>query len=423
MTLPNFKQVLRFGTSMKAGIGLLLMIILLAAAGTALSPGRPVFDKVGLGDIYHSKVFVLLLFLLCVNLLLCSGRRLRAVWRETFGAPQWPGYFTELASFPVPYSWEELKARLPGLLRRSGYRVTIVDGHRIAARRGTLAAWGILLVHGAILLIAAGGFYGSLAGFHYRVALAPGESTPIKSPARLPASQVYMTLASFQTVVYPGGGVSDWVSEVRVGRPDDERMIREIRVNQPLVYEGVTIYQASHSFRTEVEVRGTNASMPPAHLVLQPEECAVLDERSGLAITPLRYIPDFDPEHPRATRSPTPLNPVIVYGIYSSARAIDTAAVAIGQPIAVPGYPATLTFVSAQPISGLEIKYDPGWPMVLAGLGLLGLAIFPSLYIRRRAMYIEVSMLESGANVAILGTAGHGPSQRELATIYTGLLP
>lgn len=103
-------------TSMRTGLGLLMLLIALSLAGTLFWPG-----------IYHTTGFRLVIGLLGLNTFLCSCRRVPSLWLETFGLPwfspaltrSWPAN----RSLATPAGEQEAVRMAETLLMRRGFRV------------------------------------------------------------------------------------------------------------------------------------------------------------------------------------------------------------------------------------------------------------------------------------------------------------
>lgn len=396
--------------TMRAGLALLAVIIVLAVAGTLIPQERDIhiagpvlrflYHTVGLGDLYHSWWFSSLLFLLCLNVAVCSATRLPALWRETFNSPAWPGAIAWQRECSLALPPAEAADILKTSLAREGFRVWDIGQGRVYARKGQLAPWGTFLVHASILIIALGGFYGSLAGFRYSVTLTPGEAVTIGDRNHPGVGLPFeLRLHKFTTELYPDGQVSDWVSSLSVVMGGAEMANQDVRVNHPLSFRGVSFYQASYATLYETELR--TAGRAGGTVRAEERQPVILDEQQGIAVVPLKYLPDFDPRQPLVSRSPEPLNPHIVCALYSGGRPLGMNAFPLGKPLTFPGSQTELIFRAVTQASGLEVKHDPGLPLVFAGFAVMSAAFFLSLYPRRRVVFAEITPAGGQATVAI----------------------
>lgn len=312
--------------SMRAGMLLLGLIGAAALVGTI----RPA--------IYHSWWFFTLEALLCLNVTACSIRR------------------------------------LPVLVKAASGRMRAKSG---AERTAWLKPWATFAVHLSIPLIAAGGMIGNAYGFQEEILLPAGGVHTV-----LPAGgkQFDLRLNAFSTEYYPDGSVSDWISDITVSSAAQKADRVQVKVNHPLEFQGVSIYQQSYgtAIKTDIIDRGK---------VIQSSDLAerdrlLIDEASGLAVQVVRYIPDFDPGRPMISRSNQNDNPYVLYIVYAGGREMSWGAAPLGEAVKL-GQTLSVRFVEAVPVSGLLIKHNPGLPVVWLGFGLMTTGFFGSL-IRRR---------------------------------------
>ncbi|MDD4601765.1 MAG: cytochrome c biogenesis protein ResB [Negativicutes bacterium] len=399
-------QFFRGFVSMRTGIFILLLVMAAAFIGTFIPPGR---EHKFLGDVYHTWCFRLLLGLLCVNILACSARRLPALWRSTT-MPQ-ASSSVKLDSLPhyqelkIESSVESVVITAATLLTQRGFRVqTDKDGAGplLYADRGRWAPWGTLAVHLSILVITAGALYGNFYGFDRDIALPVGSSVEITGSQYPGVAQPFsLKLNTFTTQYYDDGSVSDWVSNITVEQNGTKVLSQEVKVNQPLDYNGIMVYQFSYG--TTISTQVTDAQ---GHLI---KEADVAErggvESQGFVIRPVRFVPDFNPAQPMASASSELRNPHVLYIIYRDGREVDWGAAKLGEEIPLSKNKGHVTFTAAQPFSGLQIKHDPGVPVVWFGFILMTVGFFISLYTKRLRIWLTVA---PGQGAVIVQAGGRG---------------
>lgn len=357
-------------TAMRTGLTLLALLIALSAGGTILWP-----------DVYQSLLFRLVAGLFCLSLALCSLRRLPVLWRTTFAPPPpeapaayWPVY----RRFVVQVSAEDIAAVARTVLRRRGFRLAD-RAAGLCADKGRLAPWGTLAVHLSLLLVVVGALHGRLSGYAGDIVLPVGGSHQL-SPDRYPglSTPVTIRLDRFDTVYNPDGTVADWVSNVTLDQGGREPLSRAIRVNHPLAHEGLTIYQMSHGSLFGTQFLATDGAVI-REAGLREREILAVDDASGLAIQPL-YV---------TARGR------IAYVVYQGDRPLAWGASRPGENIALGG--GAVRFTAVTPCSGLQVKHDPGLPLVWSGFFLMAAGFFLSLYARRTTLVVAVAATRSGA--------------------------
>lgn len=378
--------------SMRTGIFLLLILIAVSFIGTFIPPGK---EHILLGDVYHTWWFRLLLAILCLNILACSAVRLPLLWRSTVSPPIVSP--VKLDSLPhyielkTAASVESVAVTTALTLARCGLRVKTAktgSGPVIYADSGRIASWGTLAVHLSIVLILAGALYGNLYGFDRDIALPVGSSIEISGSQYPGLRQPFsLTLSNFTTQYYSDETVSDWISEITVEQDGRKLFSRAVKVNQPLEFEDIMIYQFSYGINLNTQITDTSGNLVSEESVA---ERGMLENR-GFVIRPIRFIPDFNPLQPMVSASPEPRNPHVLYIIYQDGREVDWGAAKLGETIPLAKTGGNVKFTEAKPFSGLQIKYDPGVPAVWLGFIMMTVGFFFSLYPRRLRFWITVS--------------------------------
>nr|WP_320133748.1 cytochrome c biogenesis protein ResB [uncultured Holophaga sp.] len=256
--------------SVRLTLGLLLVIAAASVSGTLIQQNLPREDYFrawqdgtarfllgsGLTDVYHSWWFMGLLLLLAINLIACSINRLPGILAAYRGQPDLSQEQMKAQPFHRSYvmgsSLEEARAgarqALLGTFRQDGGGQSV-----LYASRGAYARWGVMVVHASLLVIFLGAIIGALWGFKGYVNIVEGSSARAiqlrgggdegEGSRALPFE---LHVDSFKVSHYDTGQPSDFVSHVRV--LEGGRTVREkdLRVNDPLNYRGITFYQASY---------------------------------------------------------------------------------------------------------------------------------------------------------------------------------
>jgi cytochrome c biogenesis protein len=362
---------------------LLLLIAVASGLGTALPQGegadfyratygtRPwlgLLDgaailRLQLDHVYSSGWFLALLAWLGLALILCSWRR---QWPALRGAMRWIDYrqprqlskLTLAESIPTPAP----QALLPALrdeLQRRGWSVQL-KSDRLAARSGLMGRVGPLLVHSGLVILMVGAVWGVLAGQRLERFLAPGRDLELLDRSGEP--QLTILLDAFRIERDPAGRPEQFRSRL-VLRDEHGSLARDISVNHPLRYRGMTLYQADWSLAAiSLRIGGSPALELPLRTLDQ-----LGDQVWGLAL-PTRP----DGTEPVLLTLSSEQGPVQVFD--ASGRSLATLSPG-GAAVTVRGVP--LRVESVLPASGLLLKRDPGVPLVYVGfaVALLGGAL------------------------------------------------
>ncbi|MDX9714271.1 MAG: cytochrome c biogenesis protein ResB [Dissulfurispiraceae bacterium] len=218
----------------------------------------PVVARLGLTDMYSSWWFVSLLFLFCVNIVVCTIDKL-------------PGAFKAVKSRITPLSDEAL-SRLETMelsikadeqhaedlviksLRKSGFRDIFVfrdENKFICAEKWRYSRLGVYVTHLSIVLIFVGAMLNGLYGYNGYINILEGETTDtilLKNGAekKLPFS---IRCDDFDVIFYDNSFVAkEYKSLLTIRKNDSDIKKAEVVVNNPFVYEDVKIYQTNFGF-------------------------------------------------------------------------------------------------------------------------------------------------------------------------------
>ncbi|MCY4359712.1 MAG: cytochrome c biogenesis protein ResB [Cyanobacteria bacterium MAG APA_bin_95] len=366
---------------LRLAIGLLLLIALASALGTALPQGEPAsayhdhYDAqpwlglltaapilaLRLDHVYSSGWFLVLLALLATSLTTCSIRR---QWPALRSGLQWVDHRHphQLSQYSIGLTREagpQSLRNLARLLQQRGWKVQRKTG-RLAARQGVIAGRsGPLLVHVGLIVLMTGAAWGAVGGQRLERFLAPGRSLDLVD--RQGETRLSIQLQDFSVDRDARGQARQFHSRLLFSTPAPATTHHvDISVNHPARMGGVTVYQADWQVAALTLQMGRS---PQLQFPLQALP-SLGEQVWGLAL----------PTHPDGSRPvlltvASEQGPVLVYdsdGERLGALRVD------GPPLDVNGLPIRITHVL--PASGLLIKRDPGVPLVYTGfaVALLG---------------------------------------------------
>jgi len=294
-------------SSMRFAISLLSIIAIASVIGTVMKQNEPmpnyvnqfgpfwfeVFDKFSLYGVYSAWWFLLIMAFLVVSTSLCIARNAPKMladmrsWRENV-REQSLRNFHHHAEWPLAASCAAAAADLAARIRASGYRVKVVDkagATLIAAKQGAANKWGYIFAHSAIVIIGIGGMLDSnlpikLQEWMFDKAPFSGNGIIADIPAKYRLGVGNPTFrgntlipegASSNTAIIPqqdGVLIQDLPFTIRLKRfvidyystgmpklfasdvvltdhQSGKTLDATIKVNQPLIYKGVAIYQSS----------------------------------------------------------------------------------------------------------------------------------------------------------------------------------
>jgi cytochrome c biogenesis protein len=377
------KRLIAWISDLRLAIGLLIVIAVASGLGTLVPQQESaelyhrVYDaqpwlgllngdallSLQLDHVYSSSWFLALLAWLGLSLILCSWRR---QWPALQAALRWIDYSSprQLSKLNLAETLncsdadQELN-RLEQLLSQRGWQVQ-PQAHRLAARRGASGRVGPLLVHAGLVVLMVGAAWGALAGQRLERFLAPGNELELLN--RRGQTQLTVGLEAFGIERDPAGRPEQFRSQLLL-QPGDASSAdappattREISVNHPLRFQGMTVYQADWALAA---IQVQLGKSPILELPLQ--SFPQLGEQVWGIVLPTRP----DGSNPVLLALSSEEGPVTVYS--ADAEILGTL-VPGGSAEEIAGIP--LTIAGVVPASGLLLKRDPGVPLVYAGFAI-----------------------------------------------------
>ncbi|NUN65519.1 cytochrome c biogenesis protein [Pseudanabaena biceps] len=386
-------QVVAILANLKVAIALLLLIALFSILGTVIEQGQP-FDfyrenypehpalfgflsykvilAVGLQQVYASWWFLTLLILFGASLTACTFNRQLPILKAS---KRW-FYYTKPQSFAkLPLATEIVGGDLVSLaqsLQTKNYLI-YQESDRLYARKGLVGRIGPIIVHASMLLVLGGSILGSLTGFVAQEMIPSGDTFQVKNITESgvwSASQVpkdwSVRVNRFWIDYTPKGAIDQFYSDLSVLNKEGKEVDRQtIHVNKPLKYKGITFYQANWDIAA---VRFTLNNSP----VLQLPVSKLESQNGGRQVWGT-----WIPTKPDLSAGITLITPDLqgTFLIYDEKGTLLTTVRTNGST-EINGI--TFTLKEAIGSTGLQIKSDPGIPIVYTGFGLLMLGVMMS---------------------------------------------
>ena len=403
----------------------------------------PLAERLGLFDVYGSWWFTAIYVLLLVSVVGCIVPRYRGLFRQLRSKPRLDGPLDGLPQYrasaaDVPP--ERVLAEADRALKRGRYRISRGDG-TIAGEKGHAREAGSIVFHTAFLLLLVGIVLGKGFGFTGQVAVVEGDrfTDTYVSYDQLHEGRFFgdrhrgfsVQLNAFDVSFQPNGVPKEFVSHV--GVYDNGKLIRDtrIRVNDPLVYRGVNVFQLAWGWapRVVVSQKGKVLADAPV-IVLQDRRTGawrgvvkVPQTKPGQLGLDLYFYNDLEttPNDIPFNRSPLARRPVIFFQSFrgdlglvrpQSVYSLDKTAMVPGDVGGMPlggsanlGDGITISFPDLKKYSVFQVASDPGTPLMLAAAVLILVGLLPALYSSRRRVWIRARDDVSGTSVEVAGQA------------------
>lgn len=431
-------QVWDFFCSLKLSIFLLIGLALTSIIGTVIMQGPSreylatlsetkirLYAALGFFDMYHSWWFILLLYLLTLNLICCSIKRLPRVWKTVFEPvlvldERFEKTLTNVKELKLSGSKAQLKDKIAEFLKSefASPTVTEKDGaYHLFAEKARLSRLGVYVVHFSIIIVFIGALVGSFFGYKGYVNIPEGGS--IGEVQNRSGKMVNLGFSvrceKFSVSFYDTGAPKEFKSILTVlenGKPVKGYENIPTIVNEPLTYKGITFYQSSYGQSDEgavyhITVRDRKGGAPVKLSARQGERLALpggafLSVMEGTAdVRP--FMKDFDGPGAQVEFTPAGGKPqpfVILSEKYDSFNAQHGGDLVI-----------TMDGLDQKFYTGLQVAKDPGVWVVWLGCFLMVLGIVMAFFMSHKRIWARVS---DGA-VTLAGSASKNPTGFELA--------
>jgi cytochrome c biogenesis protein len=456
-------------TSMRTALVLLFLLALGAVPGSVV-PQRnidavavrtwqeqhpqlaPVYDALGLFNVYGSPWFAAIYVLLMVSLVGCVLPRLRVYWRAMRArpprAPRNLSRLPESRTFTLDGPPDTVLAQAAAVLRKRRYRVEVAPGRdSVAGERGYLREAGNLLFHASVLVVLVGFALGQLYGYKGGVITVVGQgfSNSLSqyddfAPGSLfgpdDLTPVNLTVKDFKVSFLTSGPnlgqPRDFSAKLAYSeKPGAPERTYDLAVNHPLTLDGVSVFLVGHGYAPVVTVKDGNGDVAYRGPVV------FLPQDSSFASFGVIKVPDAAPEQlgfeglflptygftmarGPFSQFPDTLDPVLSLVPYQGDLGMDDGTpqsvyeldkdalepfasadksrganarvkLSPGDTVQLPDGAGSIRFDRVDRWVKLQVSDSPGKGLALGGvlLGILGL--MGSLFIRPRRAWVRVS--------------------------------
>jgi cytochrome c biogenesis protein len=253
-------------SSLRFAISLIIFIAISSGVGTFIPQGSnnkfyidnfdstPIFGfldgekvlQLQLDHIYTSFWFLFTLILLCISLAACSFRRQIPSLKASL---KWIEYKSEKRFSKLQLTTShsinqdvDLISKVDLLLKKRGWKTYKFKSH-ISARRGLIGKIGPLVVHIGLIVLLVGSGYGSFTSQSKEQYLLPGESLDLVNETT--NSKANIKLVDFSIERESDGIPKQFISNLNFSSEDlNLNEIKTAKVNHPIRFKGLTIYQA-----------------------------------------------------------------------------------------------------------------------------------------------------------------------------------
>ena len=429
--------------SVKLAVFLLIILAIIAIIGTIIPQGeesirfamklRPetfrIFSMLGLFDVYHTLWFRAILGLLTLNLIVCSIDRFPKTLKRIKAQPpvDMKRPFQDIDEdnvLRIKGKMELITDSIRRFLQKKGkgIRSKITDREAFFYfEEGVYSHFGVYIVHLSIIMILLGGIIGSIWGFEGYMNILEGEKNNVirltrrSKPLKL---NFWVRCDKFLVKYYKNGMPKEYMSRLTFITGKKE-IKKELRVNHPVRFHGITFYQASYGTSVEdrvylkiinneskksyiAELRvGQSYKIPDSNVMIK-----VLDIREDFARTgPAVLLSIRRPEQGKEKRL------VLLKNIQIAKKRLP--APMLNSPMFNSSIMKPYTFVIEQIptryYTGLQVSRDPGVPIVWTGFFMLIMGLMITFFLSHRRIWVRITKKNGEVEVAVSGMSNRDP--------------
>jgi cytochrome c biogenesis protein len=425
--------------AVRTGIFLIIVVGVFSAAGTiilqrpttapdemqrAYSPETLLWlDRLGLTDIYHSWWFLTLLCLFCVCLIFVSLDRWPNAWKVysrpvRFAAPHFRLGLPQTAKFPVTDEAAALSIaeRVLGRFGFKAERVTEDGATGLFAEKQRFSVLAVFIVHLSLLCIFAGYIVDGIVGYRGNINVAEGQTlgqitvSDNRGGETKKALPFLIRCDGAGEETYPDGSPKKWWSKLVLIEDGREVASKTIVVNDPLVFKGIHIYQASmgqSSTPKALTFQATPTTGGEAATVEVPlDGKAALPDGESLSI--LRWVPDYYVQDNEVyKKSDDPTNPAIQLGLTNAQGETKKLWILYSQLNSTKGQDAPYEFAVKSAAwakyTGLEVSHHPGQLGVWIGVVLMAIGLVIAFYTQHVRIWAAIADDGKGGKLLWVG--------------------
>ncbi len=372
-------------------------------------------DAMNFTDMFNSWWFLALLFIFAANLIICSIDRLPRIWKIV-REPVKPIREEQFKSCPkkelvIKASADKAEQSVIEALKKMGFGHSKKDSGQIFAEKGRYSRLGVYVTHLSILFILIGAVIGMKFGFNAGLNLLEGTSSRVayKSNGQEFPLGFEIRCDDFDVSFYPDSErpkeFKSWLTVIDQGR---EVMKKEIEVNSPLRYKGITFYQSSYGFTPNKDavfkftVTASNGKSEDIGVKFgQPFAIP------GTGLTGV--VADFSPalgvdEQGRLfTYAEAMVNPAVFIEVSGGGKAKFRQWILRRFPETWKTAAGNIEFKDLWGVqyTGLQVRKDPGVWVVYLGCVIMALGLYAAFFMSHARIWIKLNAEKGGTRLTI----------------------
>ncbi len=375
-------------------------------------------------DMYNSWWFVSMLVLFSANLIVCTIERLPHIWKvvtqDNLAATSVDrlGKMAMNRKFLSKVTTDQAATAVRQIMESAGWPLSQTEkegGTLFFAQKGAYTRLGVIIVHVSILVIFAGALIGSFYGYKASVLIPEGGSTDKVYQSDGAGTTIPLGFTvfcdDFELTYYDTGMPKEYRSKLVVVKDDKEVLKKEIVVNDPMQYGGLTFYQSSYQgmegqFNAQLHNEATKAEQK--FIVTPRRETKWSAENVSFGIV------DFS--------GPDMMQRYQYKVWFTDGKGAPTEFWANEGVAARIKRPETTYIFTIKPrfATGLQVVKDPGVWTVYSGCILMVLGLIVIFYMSHRRIWIFVAKDDQRTGIVVSGMSNKNKIgfEKDLEAIY-----
>lgn len=388
------------------------------------------FSSLDIFDMYHSWWFLLALALLALNIIICSIDRLKSTWKVIFPNKIVFNYerfkrIKKKETFIARQEPEALEEKYKSFLRKKIGTVIKKDmesDFALFAEKGRWTRLGVYIIHFSVILLLCGAVIGDIWGFKGFVSIPVGHTikTINRNNTRGKNKKIALDFSvrcnSFDVSFYDTGKPKEFKSNLTIIKDNKPVLTRNVLVNHPLRYRGISLYQASYGIASVKQVNFTIKSLESGMVytrVMHPGQSIDLPESGGKFIFD-SFIPGYDFRGHNLGES-------FIGRVMDKNKKMSMVAI----PVKFPSFDRmrggkfafTVGKFKKKYYTGIEVTKDPGVWYVYSGFIFMILGSLITFFMSHQSICIEIIKRDKGgSDVLISGKTNRNSQGMKLKT-------
>jgi cytochrome c biogenesis protein len=384
-----------------------------------------ILDTLEFTNMYRSWWFLGLLFIFSANLIICSLDRLPRILKIVKEPikPLTPDIFNTMPikkELTLKKKVDDVERLIESTLKKIGFHKSLkhldASGNlQIYAEKGKYSRLGVYVTHLSILLILIGAIIGIFFGFNAFLPLLEGETSSVayqdKGRKQIPLG-FQIRCDDYNTYFYensdtPKAFVS-WLTIIENGR---EVLKKEINVNTPLKYKGITFYQSSYGFSpTKDSLFKFSITLPTGQKsdISARFEEPFLIPGTNITARVIDFSPalGIDPSGKLFTYAEMMNNPAALVEFSENGKHKYSQWILVRYPETwktPDGIVEFKDFWGAQ-YTGLQVRKDPGVWIVYLGCLVMAIGLYAAFFMNHSRVWVNITSEKGNKKILLAAT-------------------